>query len=191
MNSNFYPNLKRSLSVNPWILIIVCLLPIGIGSIYFIQEHRYQTEKTEKVALQEELSKAKNSLQNIQNQISKDSAQIESANQEIKSLKTRLENSSKETQELRNKLTSVDKTAKALSTQISTQKSAFTQCMTQVGNIVETTRPLYQKIQEYGLSRKTLSMFPQGLTALGKFTELHAVWEGKACKESQQLSSNQ
>ena len=181
MNSNFHPNLQKSLSVNPWILIVAFLLPVGIGSTYFIQEHRYQTEKTEKVVLQEELSKVKDDLQNTRNQLSKDNTQIESANSETKSLTIRLENANKEIQDLRKKFTSANDTVKTLKT----QKLAFTQCIRGVEHIVEATRPLYRRIQENRLrSWSTVVDLP---TATSAFSELHSAWDAEACQTSQKI----
>jgi len=193
MNSNFYPNLKRSLSVNPWILIIVCLLPIGISSTYFIQEHRYQTENTEKVALQEELSKTKDSLKNAQDHISKDNAQIESAKQDVTSLKAQLkaqvERDSTTIKDLNTKLTSTDTTAKNLKTEIDTQKSAFKECMSDVGKIVDATKPFHERIQAGAGHLISLGTVIEGATAGQKFSELHTTWYGKACQTSKELIS--
>jgi chromosome segregation ATPase len=181
MSSNLRPMLQRGLNVNSWILVIAFLLPIGIGATYFIQEHRYKTEKTEKVVLQEELSKAKDSLQNAENQISKDNTQIEKANSEVKSLTIRLEISNKEIQDLRKKFTSANNTVKTLKT----QKLAFTQCIRGVEHIVETTNPLYRRIQENRLKSWATSV--DALTAASAFSELHSVWDAADCQTSQQL----
>jgi len=190
MNSNFHPNSQRSLSVNPWILVIAFLLPIGIGSTYFIQEHRYQTEKAEKGVLQAELSKLKEGLQNTQDQ---NSDQIKSAKQEVTSLKAQLKDQldrdSTTIQDLNTKLTSTDTIAKNLRTELDTQKSAFKECMSDVGKIVDATEPLYERIQAGAGHLISLGTVIEGSTAGQKFSELHRAWKGEACQTSKKRIS--